>query len=251
LAGDILYELLPEDGSPIEFEVARVALSEQLDADVSEDRLHQMVFADPRVQSVPPMHQLRRNLPAAEPGPAAEIRNGRDIEPWFERYLWQKRTAFHDPRPMTLNTVVENTARARGAGGRWTRPDVCMACVARYRYLPVPQFDLFSFELKMPGGCNMLAVHEALAHGATAHYPYLCLHLPTDAEECRNLTPMLEQAQHHGVGVMRMLDARDFSTYTRLLDARRGQPSPGKIDDFIEERFGTANRLALRRWLQG
>ena len=53
-----------------------------------------------------------------------------------------------------------------------------MGCVARYRYTPLPQFDLFSFELKMPSGCNMLSVHEALAHGATAHFAYLCLYSP-------------------------------------------------------------------------
>jgi hypothetical protein len=126
-----------------------------------------------------------------------------------------------------------------------------MGCVARYRYTPQLQFDLFSFELKMPSGCNMLAVHEALAHGAVAHFAYLCLHLPNGYDEQTNLTSMLEQAQRHGVGVIRMLDPRDFATYTRLLEARRGQPAAGRVDAFIEERFGIASRLALIRWLRG
>jgi hypothetical protein len=251
MPNDILFQLLPEDGSFIEFEVARLAVSEQLGFDVSDDRLHQMIFADTRIQSNPPGHQIRRVLTGATSAPPTEIRNERDIEPWFERYLWQHRTAFHDPVPMSLNTVIEITARIRGTTGRWTRPDLCMACVARYRYVPSPQFDLFSFELKMPSGCNMLAVHEALAHGATTHFPHLCLYLPKAADETKNLSAMLEQAQFHGVGVIRMLDPRDFATYTRLLEARRGHPSAGKIDAFIEERFGLANRLALRRWLRG
>jgi hypothetical protein len=126
-----------------------------------------------------------------------------------------------------------------------------MGCVARYRYTPQPQFDLFSFELKMQSGCNMLSVHEALAHGAVAHLPYLCLYLPNGADEEKNLNPMLEQAQRYGVGVLRMLDPRDFTTYRRLLEARRGHPPAGRIDAFIEERFGPASRLALVRWLRG
>jgi len=248
---EAVYQLLPEDGSSIEFEVVRLALSEQLGREVDADQLHQTIFSDNRIQSVPSTGQIQRLVPNTDTAPPANIKTERDIEPWFERYLWQNRTAFHDPRPMSLNTVIENTARIRGTVGRWTRPDLCMACVARYRYTPTPQFDLFSFELKMPSGCNMLAVHEALAHGATTHFPHLCLFLPEGASEQKNLSAMLERAQHHGVGVIRMSDPRDFGTYTRLLEARRGQPAAGKIDAFVEERFGTANRLALCRWLRG
>jgi hypothetical protein len=249
--GDALFQLLPEDGSPIVLAVARAALSEQLDADIDENRLQAQIFADTRIRFLPATREIRRNLADTDLAPPPEIRNERDIEPWFERYLWRNRMVFYDPSPMTLNTVVENTARIHGPPGRWTRPDLCMGCVARYRYAPQPQFDLFSFELKMPSGCNMLAVHEALAHGAVAHLPYLCLYLPADADERKDLSPMLEQAQRHGVGVIQMLDPSNFATYTRLLEARRGQPAAGRIDAFIDERFGVASRLALVRWLRG
>jgi hypothetical protein len=124
-----------------------------------------------------------------------------------------------------------------------------MACVTRYRYSAAPKFDLFSFELKMPSGCNVLAVHEALAHSATAHFAYLCLYLPDGSTGLDNLGVMMEQAQRHGVGVIRMGDPRSFSTYSKILEARRNAPSPAKIDDFVEERFALANRLALRRWV--
>ena len=202
-----LYQILPEDGSAIPLAVARAALSEQLSTDVGEDEFHRMIFADPRIQSILESRELRRGLGAASLAPPLDIEQERDIEPWFERYLWQQRIAFYDPAPMSVNTVVENAARIPGPPGRWTRPDVCMGCVTRYRYMPVPQFDLFSFELKMPNGCNMLAVHEALTHGSTAHFAYLCLYSPEDADEQRNLRPLLEQAQHHGVGVIQMRDS--------------------------------------------
>jgi hypothetical protein len=249
LTTDTLFQLLPEDGSPIELTVAAAALSEQQSVEVDDNELHKLIFADARIQTIPAARAIRRNL-TTDLAPPSEIHEERDIEPWFERYLWQHRVTFYDPSPVTLNTVVENTARIPGPPGRWTRPDLCMGCVARYRYTPQLQFDLFSFELKMPSGCNMLSVHEALAHGAVAHLAYLCLYLPEAVDEQKNLSPMLEQAQRHGVGVIRMLDPRNFASYTRLLEARRGQPAAGRIDAFIEERFGMASRLALTRWIR-
>jgi hypothetical protein len=250
MAEDALYSLLPEDGSPIGLEVARAAVSERLGIEVDDSQLHARIFADARIRSLTSTREIRRNI-GSDLAPPTEIRSERDIEPWFVRYLWQRRTAFYDPCP-ELNTVVENTARVHGPPGRWTRPDICMGCVARYRWhTPSPQFDLFSFELKMPDGCDMLSVHEALAHRATAHFAYLCLYLPDGADEEKNLSAMMEQAQYYGVGVIRMLDPRDFSTYGRPLEARRGQPVAGKIDAFVEARFREANRLALTRWLRG
>jgi hypothetical protein len=221
-----------------------------LGREIGEDELYQLIFADARIQPMPESHEVQRARGDAVPGPPVEIGQEKDIEPWFERYLWQQRTAFYDPPLMSLSTVVENIARKPGPAGRWTRPDLCMGCVARYRFAPLPQLDLFSFELKMPSGCNMLAVHEALAHGATSHFAYLCLYLPYGADEEKNLNAMLEQAQRHGVGIIRMLDPRDFGSYVRLLEARRGLPAPGKIDAFVEERMRPANRLALERWLR-
>jgi hypothetical protein len=245
-----LYDLLPEDGIPIANEVARAALSQKLSREIDEDEFYQTVFADARIHSMPETREIRRGGSDVRAELPEKIIRERDIEPWFERYLWRHRTAFYDPAPMNLSTVVENIARTPGPPGRWTRPDLCMGCVARYRYTPLPQLDLFSFELKMPGGCNMLAVHETLAHAATAHFAYLCLHLPVGADEEKNLNAMLEQAQQHGVGVIRMLDARDFGSYMRLLEARRALPAPGKIDAFVTERMGEANQLALERWLR-
>ncbi len=125
-----------------------------------------------------------------------------------------------------------------------------MACITRYHYAPVPNFDLFSFELKMPSGCNMLAVHEALSHTAAAHFAYLGLYLPDNSKEAVNLPSMLEQAQHHGVGVIRIGDPRNESSYKMLMTAERQSPSPAKVDGFIEDRFDEANRLALRKWVR-
>ncbi len=96
----------------------------------------------------------------------------------------------------------------------------------------------------------MLAVHEALAHSATVHFPYLCLFSPEDAEHRPELPGMLEQAQRHGVGVISISEPSDFTSYRLLLAARRHSPPPAKIDGFIEDRFELANRLALQKWIR-
>ena len=157
---------------------------------------------------------------------------------------------FYDPPPPSFSVVVQNTARGGSRGGRWTRPDICAGCISRYNYAPVPQFDLFTFELKMPSGCNMLAVHEALAHAAAGHFPYLCLYLSEDKSQPTELASMLEQCQEHGVGVIVMPVPQDPNSYRLSLRARRHQPSPAKIDGFIDDRFDEANKLALQKWIR-
>lgn len=248
-----LFVLLADDGSHLGFDAALAAVSEKAGVELSENDLAQAIFilaGDNRVEWLPQERQLRRTLQGRRAGMPLEVGEEKDLEPWLERYLWLHARSFYDHPPRSLSIVVENTARVNAGGGRWTRPDLSMVCISSYRYRTVSQFDLYSFELKMPQGCNLLAVHEALAHGAVANFAYLTLYLPADASEQINLPAMLEQAQRHGVGIIRMFDPRDFSTYTKLLNARRSETSPARIDGFIEERFTLANRLALRKWVR-
>jgi hypothetical protein len=86
----------------------------------------------------------------------------------------------------------------------------------------------------------MLAVHEALSHSAAAHFAYLGLYLPIGCAEQSNLPSMLEQAQRHGVGVIRVREPRDLSSYERLLEARRCDTSPAQA---LLERPQTLNIL--------
>lgn len=79
--------------------------------------------------------------------------------------------------------------------------------------MPVPLFDLFTFELKMPPGCNMLAVHEALAHAAFGHFPYLCLYPSENEHRPAELPSMMEQCKVHGVGVITIPFPLDLDSY--------------------------------------
>lgn len=247
-----LFALLPGEGDWISGRAAQAALEERLSVDIDADTFAKCIWQlGERVLWLPHEDLIRRRLAEDRASPPRSIGAEVDLEPWFERFIWKKALPFfYDPPPQGFNLVVQNTARGGTAAGRWTRPDLCAACISRYHYTPSAQLDLFSFELKMPTGCNMLAVHEALAHSATAHFPYLCVYLPDKAKERAQLPSMLEQAQRHGVGVIVIVDPCDFDTYSLPLVARRSSPSPSKIDGFIDDRFDEANRLALQKWVR-
>lgn len=247
-----LLALLPGEGTWINRLAAHAALEERLQADIDVDAFDKCIWQlGDRIVWSPHDNLLRRRVIEDRSSPPEIISSEADLEPWLERFIWKKGLSFfYDPPPQGFNLVVQNTARGGQAAGRWTRPDICAVCISRYHYTPSAQLDLFSFELKMPAGCNMLAVHEALAHSATAHFPYLCLYLPDNSKERSQLSSMLEQSQRHGVGVIVVEAPQDFETYRLALVARRHAPSPAKIDGFIDDRFDEANRLALQKWIR-
>jgi hypothetical protein len=249
---ELLLSLLPEDGTAIAYDALRIALSEQLRQEFAGDEFDRLIWMlGDQVSWDPGTRRIWRRPKAEHFQLPQEIKKEQDLEGWFERFL-RKRAAkmFYDPLPATLNFVVQNTARISGSGGRWTRPDLCMACISRYHYTPTPHFDLFSFELKMPSGCNVLAVHEALAHTAAAHFGYLAVYLPAGSKEEANLPAMVEGARRHGVGIIRFTDPMDEASYALVLYAQRHTPAPSKIDGFIEDRFDEGTKIDLRNWVR-
>jgi hypothetical protein len=248
---EVLFDLLPAGGEWLSRDAAWTALCERLVREVEAEDFNRYIWLlAERVVWSPLDGLIRRSVGDDHTHLPETIECERDLEGWFERYVWKRAaTVFFQPPPRSLSIIVQNTARIGSASGRWTRPDLCMACISRYHYSPSPVFDLFSFELKMPSGCDMLAVHEALSHTAASHFAYLGLYLPQGSKEAENLPAMLEQAQHHGVGVIRITDPMSDNGYTPVLAAERQNPSPAKIDGFIEDRFDEANRLALRKWV--
>jgi|SRR5215831_488795 len=133
--------------------------------------------------------------------------------------------------------AVEITA-AQGrkrTGGRWTRPDLVSAAVRTYRYLPGKYMEVVTFEVKPFDAIDVTAVYEALAHLRSATHAYVIFHVPNDQEESVKLT--LDEACHvgrrHGVGVIVVGDPADFDTWEEREEARRVDPDPQRLDEFI------------------
>jgi hypothetical protein len=247
---EILLDLLPRDGAMIPREEAAASLSARLgrrlpleDFDALARALWPNVVWDDARRRLGRAPDLR-NLPAI-------ISRESDLEPWFERYLSRQAVeAFFETRPPSLNIVVQNTARGGGHEGRFTMPDICMACVFRYHYTPGIQLDLYCFELKLGAHFNIPSVMQALSNAAVAHYNYLVVYLREGEATPRYVSAIRTRAVQHGVGIVCIADHLRDDGYQIILPARRLSPLPGDTEIFIEDRFEQANRDALRNWVR-
>ena len=143
--------LLPEDGEPVGRGVLRDAISEQLHEDISDSEVDEIIHSlalQRKVEWIEDARQVQLHVPGRQQVLPSVISKERDLEPWFERFLWLHPSMFFDPVPQGLKLMVQNTARITAGAGRWSRPDICMATVVRYKYQPGSQISIYTFELK-------------------------------------------------------------------------------------------------------
>jgi hypothetical protein len=123
----------------------------------------------------------------------------------------------------------------RITGGRWTRPDLVSVAVRTYCYLPGKYMEVVTFEVKPFDAIDVTAVYEALAHLRSATHAYVIFHVPVEQEETVQET--VEETCHvarvHGVGLIVMSDPADFATWEEKEEARRSEPDPQRLDEFI------------------
>jgi hypothetical protein len=133
--------------------------------------------------------------------------------------------------------AVEITAAQgrKATGGRWTRPDLVSVAVRTYRYLPGKYMEVVTFEVKPADAITVTAVYEALAHLRSATHAYVIFHVPD--EDAEPVKQTIEEARRvgraHGVGLITMGDPRAWDTWNELEEARRVEPDPERLDEFI------------------
>ena len=147
--------------------------------------------------------------------------------------------------------LVEITARQgrRQTGGTWTRPDIVIAAVRVFPYVPGRHFDLITVEVKPSWAIDLTAVYEALAHRRAATQAYVWFHLAEadfdlDDERFRAITA---EAERHGVGVIVASDPNVYNTWDTLVDARRVSPDPEALNDFIAVQLTDDSKQRLGR----
>jgi hypothetical protein len=247
---ELLFQLLPEDGTSIHRDALATELSLRLQRELAATEFDRFIWQlASRVVWDP--HQKKLCRSTSNVPPSSDITCEQDLEPWFERYLFRQAAEdFFEPRAPSFNVVVQNTARTNRNEGRFTKPDICMACVSRYHYTPGTRFDLFCFELKLGEGFNIPAVMQALANSAYCHFTYMAVYLPEGATTPRYVSAIRTRAVQHGVGIVRISDHLRDDGYQVILPGRRHEPRPGDTEAFIESRFDEANRNALRNWVR-
>jgi hypothetical protein len=152
-----------------------------------------------------------------------------DIKATLETF-WAKERQIE---PLAVEITASQGSKA--TGGRWTRPDIVSVAVRTYRYLPGKYMEVATFEVKPSDAISVTAVYEALAHLRSATHAYVIFHVPDDEGE--SAKAVIEEARHvgraHGVGVITMGNPRAWDTWDELEEARRVEPDPERLDEFI------------------
>jgi hypothetical protein len=199
---------------------------------------------------LPPPPDAAENETAAPPRDPREIPEDAlmsPVEAWI-RHIHAPGYSLKDEGKPTF--VVSDTSRGGTATGLWTRPDITVASVRRYRYTNLRRIELTGYELKKAGGASITAVHEALAHKRWVHSAYLFVFTPTGplAPEIR-IADIKAECARHGVGLITFANPNDQGTFEVHLQAQADDVDPARVDEFISDRMQDSE-ADIRRLLE-
>jgi hypothetical protein len=156
---------------------------------------------------------------------------------------WIKRFAFDQ-------VLVEETHSqgSRNTGGTFTRPDITVAGIRRYVYLP-KRLEIVTFEIKPEEAVNITGVLEALAHKEGAHRSYVIYSVArTVFDEAVESERILELSQKYGIGVVLAENPEAVETWEMVLDAARHEPDPARLDRFLGDLPSESMKKTLSKW---
>lgn len=193
-------------------------------------------------------------IPAASPAvDSASERNGgrrRLVErPLYEpikatiETTWIQRFGFDEVR-------VEETHSqgSKPTGGTFTRPDITVAGVRRYVFLP-KRLEIVTFEIKPAESVGIMGVLEAIAHREAAHRSYVIYALArADFESSAEAERIIELAQKYGIGLVLAEAPDQVETWEILLDAIRHEPDPARLDRFLGDLPSDSMKRQLHKW---
>lgn len=150
--------------------------------------------------------------------------------------------------------VVENTSQGgRRADGIWTRPDITVAAMTTYTYVPGRHLDIVSFEIKHHTGFNVTAIYEALAHRRSATRAYVLAYIPDEklpVYQDTVLADVQDEAARHGIGLIIAGDPNDFDTWEIKEDGTAFPPDPSRLNSFIRNQLSEGTRDQIVRWFR-
>ena len=128
----------------------------------------------------------------------------------------------------------------RETGGKWSRPDILVAAMTTYPWVPGKYLDVITFEVKPLDFIDITAVYEAVAHYRSAHRAYVLLHVPDSMANALEdtLSDLSEEAKRQGIGVIVAADPADWNTWDERIEPVRHEPEPKTA----ERLFGEAGR---------
>lgn len=150
--------------------------------------------------------------------------------------------------------AVEVTALQgrRVTGGIWSRPDIVSVELKTYDYVPGKYLEIVTFEVKHIDAVNVQAVYEALSRRRNATRSNVLIYAPNLTFE--DLYPMIAEplavARSHGIGLIVADKPDDYDTWDEWEDARRFEPDPSSLDEFIKTQLSESTRDKIARGLR-
>lgn len=173
-----------------------------------------------------------------------------DLYPLVEQYLNLVFAPTLKPSLGAHLHLVAITATAGPASsGKWSRPDLALVNLWRHKYQPHQSLDLYGFEVKRDGACDLSAVHETLAHTRLVQYAYLVWHFRQADFECTNFLSIRENCAAYRLGLITFSDPSRGATFKVHLDSGHHSPDLAAVDEFIETRFPDHQKDRLLTWI--
>ena len=143
--------------------------------------------------------------------------------------------------------VVANTARGGERAGRWTRPDLTLVAIQKFRFPPSIGVELFGFEIKRDMHADISSVFEAVAHTRFVHYAYVVWQVLDGSENYKIAKDIETSCLHHGIGLITFSDALVASSYAVRATPVRQSPHPWDVDEYLTKRLQQPDRDVLLR----
>ena len=148
--------------------------------------------------------------------------------------------------------VLEITAKQgrRDTGGTWSRPDIVVASVSNYPFVPGKHLDISTFEIKPSSSVGVTAVYEALAHLRAATRAFVLVHVPLEQKEVlgQRIEDVYEEASRHGVGLIVAEKPEDYDSWNLRVEAVRRDTDPMKLNEFIATQLSQESKTKLQKW---
>lgn len=178
----------------------------------------------------------------------AAIKNELALYEPMRRVIEQDWAKDHRREPLAVEITALQGRRA--TGGIWSRPDIVSVEVRTFAYVPGKYLEIATFEVKAANAINIQAVCEALAHRRAATHSYVLLHVPADHTDSLedDVADVAEAARTHGIGVVTAADPANYDTWEEREEARRIEPDPERLNNFVATQLSdTARDLISRR----
>ena len=262
-----LYDLTPTDGKGIGNLNLRQMLqgaypNEQFTLDDYWD-LRNSLITDGQLQTGRGKGgSVRRVLTVVEPIPVPVTSDSGAVQPATgAAHTTLSETSLYEPFQRCVQTgyVADNFLKPwiceitafqgrRNTGGLWTRPDVTLIGIQIFAYVPSKVFEVITFEIKPTIESAMEGVYECAAHSAVAHRSYLAF--PDSAEYDDN--PLFErisdECERFGLGLILFEDVANWDTYNFQVSAKRNNPDPPAVNDFIRGQISEKSREEIQCW---